>query len=126
MLRSPDRNGSRRAHTHTHTRTVVFASPAPSLDGLSPLHVAVRLKDDTSIYLLLEYGARIRAKDRAGKMLVDESPALGRPLPPTRAHVVLAHVDTWVCVQTPTGPLQPQCSPTLWRRPSSSCSSRRT
>ena len=78
MLRSPDRNGSRRALTHS----VVFASPAPSLDGLSPLHVAVRLKDDTSIYLLLEYGARIRAKDRAGKMLVDESPALGRPLAP--------------------------------------------
>ena len=61
---------------------------AHAIDGLSPLHVAVRLKDDTSIYLLLEYGARIRAKDRAGKMLVDESPALGRPyLLPRRPHV---------------------------------------
>jgi ankyrin repeat protein len=44
---------------------------------MTPLHVAVRQRDETSVNLLLEFGGRIRSRDRAGRTVVDDSPSIG-------------------------------------------------
>ena len=59
--------------------------PGHTTDGTPALLEALRMRDQTSVNLLLEYGARIRSKDRTGRPIFDEFPSIG-----TRAHPLRA------------------------------------